>query len=350
MIMIGFFTDLIMPAISPIVPPMFNIISIVWGIGFLYIVKSYKLMSVFDASSPDLILKTVMNPIIMIDSNGIIVTCNQATADLFKYNMEQIINKPLFDILKSKKFDQEKLNMLYGIKALRNVEIDLVDSFGNLINAFASFSMAESKLDGLVGMVLNIVDITNLKRIEEELIKSKEQYKDLSEHLDKIANYDKLTDLPNRRLLFDKLELAIENYKISGNKYALVFIDLDGFKLINDSYGHDIGDLLLVKISNIFITSFRKQDIVARVGGDEFVIVFSDIQHELELDNIIQRMKEMFVKPIVIMNNICPIGISLGISKCPEDGITTDELMKIADERMYKDKSSKINKLSESGQ
>jgi len=341
MTMIGTFTDLVLPAIHPIIPPFCNLISIFWGIGFLYIVRNYKLMSIYDVASPDLILKTVMDPIIMVDSNGIIITCNEATEKLFKYNSNQIINEPLYNFFKSKKYDEEKFKTLLNEKVLLNVEIDLVDSLGNIINSLVSFSVAESRLDGAVGAVLNIHDITELKKVEKELYKGKEKYKELSQHLDKLANYDKLTSIPNRRLFFDELKLAIEKYERSGNKFALIFIDLDGFKPINDSYGHDSGDLILIKVAQIFDCLIRKQDIVARIGGDEFMIILNDLQQDLKLDNIIQRIKKRFIQPIIIGNIICSVGVSLGISKCPEDGITIDELMKIADERMYKDKGLK---------
>lgn len=341
MIIIGFFTDLILPAFSQMMPPAFNLISIVWGIGFLYIVKTLKLISVYDAASPDLILKTVMDPIIMLDSKGVIINCNKATEELFKYDLNDMINKPLYNFCKSKEYAEQKLKVAFNEKSVRNIEFDLVDSDGNLINALASFSLAKSRLDGLVGFVLSIRDITKLKKIEEELYKGKEKYKELSEHLDRIANYDKLTGLPNRRLFFDKLELVIENHKRSGNKFALIFIDLDGFKAINDSYGHDIGDLLLVNLSKVFAASVGKQDIIARIGGDEFVIIISDLKNDLQINGIIQKINQVFSKPIIINNNRCPVGASLGISKCPEDGIIADKLMKTADERMYKDKNSK---------
>lgn len=138
---------------------------------------------------------------------------------------------------------------------------------------------------------------------------------------------------------FDKLELALENYKISGHKFALAFIDLDDFKGINDSYGHDIGDLLLVKVSKMLVQCVRKQDIIARIGGDEFVIIFSDLHNDTELDHVSERIKNNFCKPVAIKNCICPVGISIGISKCPQDGSVADELMRIADERMYESKT-----------
>ena len=307
MIITGIFTEFVIPIILPGIPPLFNLISIVWGIGFFHIVRVFKLINVHDAASPDLILKAVMDPIIMLDRNGNIITCNQATALLFKCNLKQIINKPLSDFYKSKKYDKKRLELLIREKSLQNVEIDLVDSEKNIINAIVSFSLAESKLDGAVGIVVSIHDITKQKKIEEELYKRKEKYKELSKSLDKLANYDKLTDIPNRRLFFDQLELSIENYKTSGQEFAIAFIDLDGFKAINDLYGHDIGDKVLINISKTLSSSIRKQDVIARVGGDEFVIIFNNLKDKPGIGDITNRMKQVYFKPIVINNIICPI-------------------------------------------
>lgn len=327
MITIGFFTDLILPAITSIMPPIYSLLSILWGVGFYFIVKTFKLMSVYDAASPDLIMKTVMDPIILLDSKGLIRKCNQATEDLLKCSNEQIIGKPFSEFCESKKYNEKELETLFSEKVSKNVQINMVDSSGNIINALTSISVAESELDGIVGIVLNIHDIT--------------KYISLSNELERMANFDKLTDLPNRRLLFKELESFISSYQESGKKFAIGFIDLDGFKAVNDSYGHNIGDLLLVKISTMLAASMRKKDMITRVGGDEFVVLISDLQQEFELIAFIQRIKELFHDPFIVSDCICHVGLSMGISKCPEDGITADELIRVADSRMYEEKSSK---------
>lgn len=344
MIIAGFFTDIILPAIYPMMPPLYSVISIVWAIGIFYIVKNFKLLNVYNVASPEFILETVMDPIIMLDDKGIIITCNQATEKLFKCQMKQIINKPLYDFCKSKEYGDELHRIVFNKKVVRNVEINLVDSYGRTINALISSSIAESKLDGVVGLVLNIHDITMIKKMGEELYKRKEKYKELSKHYNMLANYDELTGIPNRRMFFNELKSAIKNYEESGIEFAIVFIDLDGFKAVNDSFGHDVGDSLLTYVSRMFAASIEKQDIIARIGGDEFVIILSDLQgRNFKVYDILQKVKEEFLKPIIINNNACSIGISFGISKCPEDGVTTDELVNIADKRMYKYKISKKN-------
>jgi len=338
MIVIGFFTDFFLPATS-LMPPFFNLISIIWGVGLLCVIKNYKFMTVYDVASSDLILKTVMNPIILLDKQGVIIKCNQATEKLLNYPAEQILNRPLADFCHSKEDASEKLNMVSKEKDVQNVELDLQDSEGNIIQGLASFSVAVDKLDGPVGIVLNIQDVTRLKNIEKELSKRTEKYKELSKYLDRQANYDELTGLPNRRMFFKKLNSAIENCREAEDHFALIYFDLDGFKKVNDSYGHDIGDLVLEKASKMFVASIRKEDFIARIGGDEFVIISYGLQKDLELDHFLKRMKDLFEKPMVVNDCICSVGVSLGVSKYPEDGTTIDELIKVSDERMYVDKN-----------
>ncbi|RDU22640.1 diguanylate cyclase domain-containing protein [Anaerosacchariphilus polymeriproducens] len=330
LIIFGYITDLILPIFGSDFPPLFNIISIFWGVGSLLIVRNYKLLNVNEAATPELILETVLDPIIMIDRNGIIVRCNQATASLMKYKAEEMIGKSLFDYYDSKKYPKEYLINLFQKRAPRNVEAELIDGEGNIIDAVASYSIAENKLDGFLGVVVSLHNVT--------------EYKKLTQTLENLANYDKLTNLANRRLFDNKLNQAIENYKMTGEKFAVIFMDLDGFKNINDRYGHDIGDKLLLEISKRMLSAIRKKDTLARLGGDEFVLLFTDLVIEANLVAVIDRLREYFCEAVNIENNICKVGISFGVSRCPEDGLTIDELMKKADERMYGEKSDKYKR------
>jgi len=337
---IGSFLDLGLPILYPNVPPLCHFVAFFWGLGYLYIIKSLKLMSPIDAATPDIILATVLDPILVLNSEGIIIKCNQATEDTLKLDSTQILNIPLSDFFKSKEYNAERLNRLLTRKMLRNVVIDLLDSAGNTVNTRASFSVAESELDGIVGVVVNMHDVTALKKAEQRLSDSNKKYLELSRQLEKLVNYDVLTGLPNRRLLIEKVDTAISKYEFSGRIFALVFIDIDRFKSVNDLYGHDIGDKLLQMVAVIFESCIRKTDIVTRVGGDEFIL-FLDIKDDLNPEEFVQRIKDSFLIPIIIENCSCDIGVSLGISKYPEDGVTRDELMRIADNRMYFEKAAK---------
>lgn len=329
MISIGITTDLIIPAFSTTMPPILSIILVIWGVGLLYIVKSYKLISINDIATPDLILATVMDPILLIDNKGIITKCNQATTTLLKYDLKDIVGRSMYEFCYSKEFNQTNLKQLFEEKKLTRVELDLVDSFGNTINTMASFSLAESELDGFVGIVVNLHDIT--------------EYKNLVSTFENLANYDKLTKIPNRRLFFEKLKAAIKEYKINKAEFALIYFDLDGFKKVNDSYGHHIGDKLLKKVVSMLKEIISEQDVLARIGGDEFAFIISDLQNEIDLGTILIQIEEKFLEPIDIEGNACDINISYGISKCPLDGDSIEELIKKSDERMYTRKFAKKN-------
>ena len=335
-ILSGGFWELVLPAFFPNVPPATNLIAFIWGIGFFYIIKSAKLLSPDEAATPELILKTVIDPILFLDGEGVIKNCNEATEDMLKLGRDQILNRSLSEFLKTGEYKPDSIEKFFSGKQLRNEELELVDSRGKNIIALASFSLAENKLDGPVGIVANLHDVTKLKEFEKELEQRDIKNRELLGKLELLANYDALTGLPNRRFLFDKIDTAIAGFSRTGKEFAVIFIDLDGFKRVNDLYGHDVGDKLLQQVAKIFTRSVRKDDIIARVGGDEFVMmVGKDDGNELEL---LKRLDNMFARPINIDGHVCEIGLSYGISRFPNDTIDKDELVIIADNRMYKQK------------
>jgi diguanylate cyclase (GGDEF)-like protein len=154
--------------------------------------------------------------------------------------------------------------------------------------------------------------------------------------LEYTANHDALTKLPNRNKLF-----ADTNYKLSRNKpIAILYMDFDGFKKINDEYGHDIGDLALVKGVQRIQNVIRQDDLLARVGGDEFVAVLFDIDTNENVEKVISKITEKFTSSFDLSGNICNMGISIGYS-ISKEGDTLDDLLKVADSRMYFAKEDK---------
>ncbi|NCB73616.1 MAG: sensor domain-containing diguanylate cyclase [Clostridia bacterium] len=341
-LLIGGSGDLILPLFIPNIPPICHFVSFIWGLGYLYIINSLKLMSPIAAATPDIILRTVLDPILVLNGDGIIFQCNQATEDILKLSNQQIVGRPLSDFFKAKEYNQERLHRLLTSKTLRNVVIDLVDSEGDTKKTRASFSVAENILDGIVGIVVNMHDVTALKKAEQRLNESNKKYLELSRQLEKLVNYDALTGLPNRRLLIEKLDMALADYEVSGKTFALVFADIDRFKGVNDVYGHDIGDKLLQRLAEIFKSCVRSKDLVTRVGGDEFIL-FLYTNDEFNPDDLGDRIRAAFSEPIIVDNCLCDIGISLGISKCPQDGNNRDDLMRIADNRMYLEKATRTS-------
>jgi len=155
------------------------------------------------------------------------------------------------------------------------------------------------------------------------------------------ANYDTLTKLPNRNLLNDRFNLLLSQSKRANSKIAILFIDLDGFKKINDDYGHNIGDLLLIEISNRLKKSIRDSDTISRWGGDEFIILLNNIESKESIDIFVNRVVEDCTKSIKINNNLnVSISLSIGVSVYPDNGSDKIQLLELADKAMYKSKNT----------
>jgi len=152
------------------------------------------------------------------------------------------------------------------------------------------------------------------------------------------ANYDALTELPNRTLLEDRLHNAIPKMKRDKAKLAIIFIDLDGFKPVNDTHGHLAGDRMLQGVAKRFTTCVRESDTVARIGGDEFVILCLDIHSPEDVEKLAQNLIDCLEKPFDWAGNDIHLGASIGISLCPDDGEDALRLVEQADKAMYEAK------------
>ncbi|MCB1935632.1 MAG: EAL domain-containing protein [Nitrosomonas sp.] len=151
----------------------------------------------------------------------------------------------------------------------------------------------------------------------------------------KQANFDLLTNLPNRRLFADRLEQAIKSLDRSEFQIALFLIDLDHFKEINDALGHHVGDELLVKVSERIKSCLRASDTVARLGGDEFTVILSQLESSAMVENIAQNIIDTLAMPFEMDREKINVSASIGITLCPDDGMTRAELLKNADQAMY---------------
>lgn len=166
-----------------------------------------------------------------------------------------------------------------------------------------------------------------------------------SEHstLKEMAYFDSLTGLPNRLLLRDRLGQAISQAKRVGNSIAIGYVDLDGFKQVNDTLGHDAGDMVLVEVSKQVLRVIRGEDTFARLGGDEFAFILTNISSDTEPFSTINRILLAIQTEIFINGNKVQMGASIGITKYPEDFSDLDTLLKHADEAMYVAKHSGKN-------
>lgn len=264
--------------------------------------------------------------IMVTDSSGNIVAINQAFTKVTGYKSKEILGKNpriLQSGRQSKEFYKKFWKALTE-KGCWQGELWNRRKDGEVYLQWANISSIND--DGQVHYVAIFSDITTVKSEEKKLRK--------------MAYYDHLTNLPNRLLLCERLEHAILAAKRHQNMVAVLFVDLDNFKTINDTLGHDVGDQFLQDVAMKMANSVRENDTVARIGGDEFVIVLEDIKEarhcELVAGKIITCVAEVIVKDI-------KAGVSIGISVGPMDGYDAQSLLKKADVAMYKAKCSGKN-------
>lgn len=155
-----------------------------------------------------------------------------------------------------------------------------------------------------------------------------------------MAHYDSLTGLPNRALLFDRLTHAINQSRRYNHELAVLFIDLDRFKFINDTMGHEAGDMVLKTVASRIRECLRESDTVARLGGDEFIALVTNLEHAVSTATVAKKIVESVSQPIMIGSNGATVTPSIGIALFPDDAEDADELMRLADAAMYQAKQS----------
>jgi len=166
-------------------------------------------------------------------------------------------------------------------------------------------------------------------------------YRDVAEDQSRhLATHDSLTNLPNRNLLYDRLDQAIAHAHRHQDKLAVMFIDLDGFKGINDQLGHIVGDFVLANTAARLTKTLRETDTIARFGGDEFVVIVGDVVNISQLQILVQKIKIEISAPSEFEGNPVAVGASIGYAMYPEHSTEAEELICKADKAMYEDKTA----------
>ena len=189
-----------------------------------------------------------------------------------------------------------------------------------------------------------------LARLNEALKAEKAELERMTKKISHIANHDGLTGLPNRLLLSELLDAAITRATRMKKMIAVMFLDLDDFKPVNDKFGHMAGDIALVVLSERLKRALRASDTVARVGGDEFVVLASDLENPSTAATVAEKLITACRRPIDIQGNECNVGVSVGIALFPNDGLDADALLKKSDEALYWVKRSGKNRAAFYGQ
>lgn len=162
--------------------------------------------------------------------------------------------------------------------------------------------------------------------------------------LEHIAHYDALTGLPNRVLLADRLRLAMLQSQRRNLSLAVAYLDLDGFKAVNDIHGHDMGDELLITIAQHMKATLRDGDTLARIGGDEFVVVLTDLEHPKDCDPVLARLLQAAAEVVMLGHTELQVSASIGVTLYPQDGGDADQLLRHADQAMYLAKQAGKNR------
>jgi diguanylate cyclase (GGDEF)-like protein len=189
-------------------------------------------------------------------------------------------------------------------------------------------------------------DLVEVKTRIHNMLEVRLLYKQLEQYsraLESLALHDALTGLPNRRLLFDRLSLAIAHARRNKSTMAVMYLDLDGFKQINDTLGHDAGDTLLSMVADRLVAAVRQEDTVARMGGDEFVIALWESSHAEGMASLVSKVIQAVSQPYSIQGRDVRITASVGVGIYPTHGEEVETLMKSADLALYEAKRAGKN-------
>lgn len=268
---------------------------------------------------------------VVTDADINIIAVNPAFTKLTGYKPEDVLGKTP-SILKSGRHDKKFYETMWRkIKATGHWEGEIWNrrKDGEIYAEWLTINSIYKDDGSVRRRVALFSDITSRKQNEELIWKQ--------------ANFDSLTGLPNRRMFRDRLEHAIKNSSRTGHYLALMFIDLDHFKEVNDGLGHEIGDQLLKDAAERLVSCVRETDTVARLGGDEFTIILGEMTSDYNIDHVAQNVLRKIAQPFHINGNIAHISASIGTTIYPNDADTAAEMLINADQAMYYSKENGRN-------
>jgi diguanylate cyclase (GGDEF)-like protein/PAS domain S-box-containing protein len=252
------------------------------------------------------ILEVNAEPTLLTDAQGIILLANAAAGELLGRSESTLAGSPL------------------GLPLVgdRPAEVEIIRPDGE--QRAAELRYARAVIGEQASLVVSLHDLSERKKYEH--------------HIEFLANHDALTGLPNRNLLRDRAEQAILQARREGRQLALLFMDLDRFKLVNDSWGHPFGDALLVDMAGRLSAAVREGDTVARLGGDQFVILLPELKRAEDASRVADKVLASLDRPFEHEDRRVPVTGSIGIASFPRDGETLEALLQSADAAMYRAK------------
>lgn len=276
------------------------------------------------------IVETIREPLLVLDRDLRVVTADRSFYEFFKVKPEETVGQLIYD-LGDKQWDISKLRELLEKILPQQTAFDNYEVEHDFVTIGRRTLLLNARqIEREVGkgriILLAIEDITERKKYEEKI--------------QQMAFHDSLTGLPNRKLFSDRLGIVLAQAKRNKKKVGIVMLDLDNFKDVNDTLGHDVGDTLLKAVAERLSVTLRKSDTVARFGGDEFVLIFPDMEVIEEAIQVVQKIIDRFNKPFLIDTHQLVVTTSIGIAVYPKDGMDEEILMKNADIAMYQAKQA----------
>lgn len=266
---------------------------------------------------------TLDEAIMVADGNNRIISVNEAFTRITGYTATEAIGQPtsLLNSGRQNAAFYQKMQHLLNTTGHWQGEIWSLRKNGDEFIGWLSISTIYSDTGEVVRRAALFFDITEKKQAEDIIRKQ--------------ATFDLLTGLPNRRLFYDRLQQAINKAKRVDQKLALLFLDLDHFKDINDTLGHEIGDRLLTEVAQRLKTCIRETDTLARPGGDEFIIILDELDELNSIERVMSCILGSMALPFQLKNESCYVSLSIGITLFPDDAVVVDDLVKKADQAMY---------------
>jgi diguanylate cyclase (GGDEF)-like protein/PAS domain S-box-containing protein len=286
------------------------------------------------------LFETAGIPIIVLDQTFKIKQWNTAAEIQFSYIKEEVLGKSFIDILIPESTRDETAwkftKVLESGMSKENMESEVINHDGFIHTMLWNMSH------------LSDFDNNTATNTQNQLLLIGQNISDIRKTQDQLhylAHFDPLTDTANRRLFEDRCDQAIQSAIRHRSEIALIGLDIDHFKRINDTLGHDIGDQFLVILASRLKTSVRKEDTIARLGGDEFAILLANVSGREGAETVARNILENITEPVTIKGNELLVTSSIGITICPNDGVQYPDLLKNADMAMYRAKKAGRNNI-----
>jgi diguanylate cyclase (GGDEF)-like protein/PAS domain S-box-containing protein len=293
------------------------------------------------------IINSIPDPVFVKDTNHRLIALNQAYAQFLGRPLEDLLGKSDYDVFltpQAETFWQQD-QQVFEQQLEQEQEAEFTTSEGVTYHIATKRSLHQDAAGNLflVGIIRDITQRkfreADLERTTKELQQSNAELRLSQDRLSYLANHDSLTGLPNRKCFYDRMANALAQANNQRQMLAVMFLDLDGFKQINDTLGHPIGDVLLQVVSKRLMGCLRSSDTVARFGGDEFVIILPSLREPEEAIRVADKILKTLSHGFVITGQKILVSTSIGISLYPEDGQEVEGLLDQADVAMYRAKS-----------